>query len=159
MSGSDPMPSNDNWHAASSHNEPNPILWVPRQVGASNQNALMGETYKAAGGGDGPSDGPKSIFALDVKRDLQILKWATPLLFTSFVGGWLHFNSEVKDVRKEISDIRTLQATQTANSDFIRETLNRIEGRLDEKKSLPNSDIETASSPRKVQEAAARPQK
>ena len=84
--------------------------------------------YAGGGGGDDPM---KPLWKTDVIRDVQFAKWGLVALLPAFGIAFLHFNSEFKEVRKDIAEIEISTAKQSVKVDNIDETLGRIELKLD----------------------------
>ena len=78
----------------------------------------------------------KPLWRLDVSRDVQILKWAVPVLFAGLVFlGW-RFVDDGRDVREGLAVIKTDVAVQGRDLSAINSRLEKIDGsleRIDEK--------------------------
>jgi len=84
------------------------------------------------GGGGNDGSGPvKSLFSLDIPRDVQIAKWGLATLVVAFGSAFLYFIAEFNDVRKDISSIQSNVSAQTATVAAVQTTLERIEDKLD----------------------------
>jgi len=88
--------------------------------------------------GDG-GDGVKSIFKLDVHRDVQWMKALWALLIPASAWFVFYFVGEMKDVRKDIAGVNANVSGLNSTVNDMNAGIGRIEDRLDSKPSTANT--------------------
>lgn len=102
----------------------------PYYRGIKTPTRVGGNNVPPPGGGGGGDD-IKPAWKLDVPRDVQWMKALFALLIPALGAFLFYFISEMKDVRKDISNVSAGVAAQSSSIGAMGQSLTRIESRLD----------------------------